>query len=92
MSPPHIEVRLAVCVCNVAAIISGFGICTPVRSVREKWKVLEKKNSGRDEKALNLFILRRERQSPEGLPRSFESFSLTSRREQDFAFFLLLLV
>ena len=56
MSPPHIEVRLAVCVCNVAAIISGFGICTPVRSVREKWKVLEKRNSGRDEKALNSLI------------------------------------
>jgi hypothetical protein len=33
----------------VAAIISGYGISIPVRSVREKWKILEKENFGREQ-------------------------------------------
>jgi hypothetical protein len=33
----------------VAAIISRYGINAPVRSVREKWKILEKGNFGREQ-------------------------------------------
>ena len=38
------------CACNVAAIISVSGICEPVRSAREQWKIPAKKSFGREAK------------------------------------------
>ena len=35
-----------------AATISGYGTCIPVQNVRQKWKIQEKKNSGREEQFL----------------------------------------
>ena len=40
----------------MAAIISGFGTNTPVRSVREKWKILEKGNFGHEHEVDYVFI------------------------------------
>ena len=41
------EARRAVCVCNVAAITSGFGTRKPVPDVKAKWNRPARKNSGR---------------------------------------------
>jgi hypothetical protein len=47
-------VRSDVCACSAAATISGYGTCIPVQNVRQKWKILEKKNTGREELHSNI--------------------------------------
>jgi len=42
----HTEARWADCVCNVAAITSGYGISTLARSAKARWKRQARKNFG----------------------------------------------